>query len=156
MESARTPIIAANEARLKVVDAVVFIKDLDGFYSNKDKVKRCYEVYNKYIYHMQPIPTYLLMNVYEAEAIIFSDAALINRYFKIKYNKKISPCMIANPKEELIRITSRAQRRYSESLLPDIFSRIDFDKALLTCISLQQFEQEFSSLTPVLNPPIHF
>lgn len=110
----------------KKCDFVLYIRDLDGLESNKDKVvakKKWFSDLDSFL-NKKGI---FLLNIWELEAIILADIQNFNKQYGINYNFKGNPTFQEKPKEKLMSVTFGCKKRYTESHCPDIFKKLDIE-----------------------------
>lgn len=122
---------------------IVYIRDLDGFQSESKKLqaklnwfKALDAVINK--------EGLLLLNIWELEALIFSDIDTFNSIYKINHRFKGNPMLQREPKEILKKITSKEKKRYKESHCPELFKQLSIDNVENNCGCFRDFIQEFN------------
>lgn len=120
---------------------VIYIKDLDGFKSEKSKLNACLTWFNELDSSINK-EGLLLLNIWELEGLIFSDMETFNILYKTKHKFKGDSMFIKEPKEELQRITRDSKKQYKESHCPDIFNHLDFNIVAKNCASFREFVSE--------------
>lgn len=123
---------------------IIYIRDLDGFKSEKDKVKKRKEWFHTIdsLVNNQGI---LLLAIWELEALFFADITTINSHYKIKYKSNRDPMMIKEPKEELMRITAHTNKEYKEAHSPDLFKKLEIDTLIKKCSFFKDFIKELET-----------
>lgn len=120
----------------------IFIRDLDGFRSEKHKISKVTKWFNELNKICQG-KGILLLNIWEFEALIFADIETFYNIYNIKnktkFNKNVE--FISNPKEELKRISKQGNKIYFESDLPRIFEKLNFSKIKKNCKYFKEFTQ---------------
>lgn len=127
----------------KQPDVVVFIRDLDGIITETEKIharKKWFESFSKDI----KAPKLLLLNIYELEALLFAHIEAFNSAYKtdIKGNRDIT--YIKQPKEELIRHTSKTSKKFSVNDCPNIFEKMHADTVRKRCKYFDDFCKELT------------
>ncbi|MDZ7881358.1 MAG: hypothetical protein U5L45_27090 [Saprospiraceae bacterium] len=105
---------------------VIFIRDLDGVFSEKEKVtirdnwsKRADKTINR-----QGI---FFLAIAEMEALILSDIDKVNELYKLKLKAINNPMTEKDPKKKLMQLTEKTKRgKYTESDAPVIFKELVF------------------------------
>lgn len=105
-------------------DYVIFIRDLDSLETDRSKrLERLrYFRKNKGIVNHKAI---FLLHIYEIEALVLTDAEVLNRIYKSAIDQYPDVMVIPEPKEIL-----KANSTYKEGHCADLLSQISFDKAL--------------------------
>lgn len=119
----------------KKPDLVIFIRDLDGLVADTHKVSNRKEYFSKSIRVVDKKGLFLL-HIYEIEALILADIETFNSLYNCEIPPVDDPMMIEEPKEYL----RDRSTNYTESDNPEIFEKIDFQKAL-TCRYFENFIQ---------------
>lgn len=138
LDNERTRISLKIECERKKPEILIFIRDVDGICTQKDKINKC-EVWHKNLSKELGIKNILLLNIYELEALIFADISAFNSIYKtsIKGNRNVT--YIKEPKEELIRATRKLQKKYSESDCPQLFKAMNIENVLNNCAYFRHF-----------------
>ena len=122
---------------------VIYIRDLDGFQSDKERLKakiRWFEELDSAVNN----EGILLLNIWELEALIFGDIATFNKIYKTTHKFPGDPMGIREPKEVLKRLTNRG-KQYKESHCPEIFKQLNIDKIENKCGCFKEFINEFNN-----------
>ncbi|MDN3598141.1 DUF4276 family protein [Mucilaginibacter myungsuensis] len=119
---------------------VVYIRDLDGFKSQDDKLAAKQNWFKELdaTVNKQGL---LLLNIWELEALIFADIDTFNRLYKTNHTFKKDPMLIIDPKEALKALTSN--KKYEESHCPEIFKHLNIDEVIKNCSCFSEFITEF-------------
>ncbi len=122
----------------------VFIRDLDGFRSEKRKVTKVKKWYDE-LNTICKGKGILLMNIWELEALVLADIEAFNLQYKINPKEKIINDVefIKEPKERLKKISQKGNKRYTENHISDIFNHLDFNKLISKCAYFKNFVAEF-------------
>ncbi|MDI9364842.1 MAG: hypothetical protein QM541_07820 [Flavobacterium sp.] len=120
---------------------VIFIRDVDGVFSEKKKIKAVEEWFNK-LNKIVDNKGILLKNIYELEALILTDINAIKSLYGVTINHSKDVTFIPKPKEFLKLKTAKGRKQYHESHCPEIFANLDFDK-VLTCSEFNKFYKTF-------------
>ena len=125
LDSQKTKRFLRKEFEFKKPDLVIFIRDLDSTLPNQEQVALRDEYFSSSnrVVDRKGIK---LLHIYEIEALILADIELFNKIYECAIEKIDQPMQVKEPKEFL---RSKA-KRYTESDNPDIFKRMDFNKAL--------------------------
>lgn len=123
---------------------VVFIRDLDAFRSQEDKLKERL-LWFKELDAIAKNRGVLLLNIWELEALIFGDMETFNKVHGIKYAFKKDPTFVERPKERLKQITRHTQNPYRESHCPDLFKKLSIDKIEQKCSCFKEFIKELEA-----------
>jgi len=127
---------------------VLFIRDADALPSEKAKIKRVQEWFNK----LNPIVNnqgILLMNIYELEALILADIETFNNLYGTSIQFKKNCMYQKEPKEFLIQKTSNNKKSYSESHCPGIFKTLKIDTVERNCIYFKEFHSNFKKILKI-------
>jgi hypothetical protein len=118
-------------------DLLVFVRDLDGFESEVEKMKRVnlwYRTLSKLI------PKHvLLLNIQEVEALVLSDIEVFNTMYNTKITFNGDPEKKANPKEFLKEQSSKSHKKYKEKDIEKLLPMLDFSKLTGKCNSFEKF-----------------
>jgi hypothetical protein len=117
---------------------VIYIRDLDGFKSQKQKVKEK-EIWFKDLDATVNNKGVLLLNIWELEGLIMADISTFNKLYKTKHNFKGDPMMQKEPKEILKRLTSSSRKKYKESDCPEIFDKLNILTVEKNCSYFKEF-----------------
>ncbi|MFT6921709.1 MAG: hypothetical protein ACJA1C_000706 [Crocinitomicaceae bacterium] len=121
-------------------DLLVFVRDLDGFESETEKMKRVNLWYGTL---SKLIPKHvLLLNIQEVEALVLSDIDVFNTMYNTKISFTGDPQKKANPKEFLKEQSSKSNKKYRESDIGDLLPMLDFSKLTGKCKSFEKFVNE--------------
>lgn len=127
----------------KKCNFIIYIRDLDGFKTEKEKVgakKKWFQELDAMINGKGM----LLLNIWELEALIFADISSFNKLYSISYSFKKDPVSLKEPKEELKKITKHNNKKYKESHCPEIFNKLDFDVVEKNCSYFKEFISELN------------
>jgi hypothetical protein len=133
--------IEYGEKRCKYV---IFIRDLDGFESQKSKVKLRQDWFND-LNKIVDGKGLLLLNIWELEALILSDIKTFNEIYGIDYKFSKNPSLQKDPKELLMQITSKSNKKFKESHCPEIFRQLRSDEIKKKCKKFNDFIVELES-----------
>lgn len=104
---------------------IIFIRDLDGLFSQKSKIKERDEWFfkaNKFIENKG----IFFLAIYEIEALILADIDGFNAYYGLKTKPVGDPMTKSEPKEMLKKLTSKTQKgEYKESDALAIFKNLN-------------------------------
>jgi hypothetical protein len=108
-------------------DLLIFIRDLDGFKTDKTKVafrKNIFSVIRK-IVNRKAI---FMLNIWELEALILADIEVFNHKYSVQVKIEKSPDKVENPKEILKQATRSKNNKFSESHNPTLFNLLSIEK----------------------------
>lgn len=142
LDSKKIKNILPIEFKDKKCKFVVYIRDLDGYKTNKAKIKQR-EIWFKKLDATVNGQGILLLNIWELEALILADITTFNTIYRTTYKYPGDPMVQKEPKEELMRITFRNRKRYKESDCPEIFKKLDFGMVEKKCKYFKEFIEEF-------------
>lgn len=128
----------------KNLNSIIYIRDLDGFDSEKVKVRKIEAWFNN-LNDQLGKKGVLLTNIWELEALIFADIVCFNNLYKINYQYKGDPAKVKDPKAELKRLTTNSIRKFHESHCPDIFDKLNFDVVYKNCEYFRHFIGQFNA-----------
>jgi hypothetical protein len=117
---------------------IIFIRDVDGLKSEKDKINKVTNWFNK----LNPIVEnkgILLSNIYELEALILADIQTFNKLYQTKIKAQGDVTYKKEPKEFLMNKTSKKKKKYCESHCPEIFNELVFDIVVSNCKYFKDF-----------------
>jgi hypothetical protein len=134
-----------NEFEDKKPKAVVFIRDLDGFQSQEDKM-RGRETYFKECHDAISGKSIPLLNIYSIEALIYADIATFNKEYSTKIKFQGDPAMVLKPKEKLKSLTYRKSKRYHENQNPELFSKLNLSTVRANCAYFHEFLETLSQV----------
>jgi hypothetical protein len=127
---------------------VILIRDLDGLESEKQKIKEklaWFDSLNKIIKNSG----IFLLNIYELEALIFSDIEMFNKMYGTTLKQNKDPMFIKEPKEKLMEATARIKtnkKEYKESHSPDIFAQLRIKVVEANCTYFREFNTLFQKI----------
>jgi len=121
---------------------IIYIRDLDGFKSQKIKIQSI-EKWYKNLDSKINNQGLLLLNIWEIEALIIADIEAFNKLYKISYNYCGDPMAIKEPKEELKKRTRKNRKKYEESDCPEIFNKLNFEIVKKNCSYFKNFIKNF-------------
>ena len=122
---------------------VVYIRDLDGFKTDKSKINARLKWFRELDKSVNS-KGILCLNIWELESLIFADIAAFNKIYGISHKYSGDPMSLKEPKEELKRITFKNKKRYKESDCPEIFEKLDFDIVQKRCAIFKEFISDFN------------
>lgn len=125
--------------------SIIYIRDLDGFDSEKDKVNKLKTWFTE-LNNQFGKTGILLMNVWELEALIFADIETFNGLYKTTHRFKGDATKIKNPKEELKKLTFNTSKRFHESHCPDVFDKLNIDLVAKNCSHFNLFLNDFTKI----------
>jgi len=123
---------------------VLYVRDLDAFESQADKVKAKLQWFKELDAAVNG-DGILLLNIWELEALIFGDINAFNEIYKLKHQFKGDPMHIKEPKEELKRLTKNSNKPYKESHCPELFKYLNIDTLKSNCSCFSEFIKEFDA-----------
>jgi len=144
LENQKTKTELRIECSTHKPDIVVFIRDLDGLATKefREQQLRRQEYYNNFKGCTHVKKTIFLLNIWEIEALIFSDINAFNLYYSSSVDYNGNPMEIPNPKEELYKLN----RKYSESHNSKILEKANFETIYKNCNYFKEFVNEFDKL----------
>jgi hypothetical protein len=105
---------------------VIFVRDLDGVLSEKNKVQVRDRWFNQANKTIEGKGIFFLA-IAEMEALILADIETFNKIYGLKTKSVGNPMADKDPKKTLMQLTERTKRgKYAENNAPDIFKSIDF------------------------------
>jgi hypothetical protein len=113
------------ELRTKKFDVLIFIRDLDGFGNEEEKMSRRINWFDRNKKHFEG-DTLFLLNIQSLEAIFFADVESLNKVYRINTKFK-NPVFINKPKSELKRITLD---KYHENRASELISKLNYETVL--------------------------
>jgi hypothetical protein len=127
-----------TELNADTYDVLIFVRDLDGFETEEDKVKKRQDWFdiNSTSFGGKSL---FLLNVHELEAIFFADVDSLNKLFGLKLKFK-NPMFISNPKEELKKISSA---KYNENRAAEYMVSLDYNAVLSNYKPLKEIHNYF-------------
>jgi hypothetical protein len=125
-------------------DFVIAIRDLDGFESENEKLKKHYLWFDK-INSSVNNNGIILINIWELEALIYADIEVFNKLYDTKLTLKGDPSFIKDPKDELKRKTRKGKNVFHENHCPEIFKKLRFEEVLKNSKSFKSFIEEFTT-----------
>jgi hypothetical protein len=123
---------------------VIFIRDADALPSEKGKIKKVQDWFNR-LNSVVNNKGILLMNIYELEALILADIETFNTLYgtSIQFAKN---CMHQKePKEFLFQKTYKNRKVYSESHCPELFKKLKINSIIQNCSYFKEFDTLFQS-----------
>lgn len=141
LDDQKTKRLLRLEYEYESPDCVVFIRDLDGLKSDRDKLAQRKEYFANFRTVVDGKALYLL-HIWEIEALILADIETFNEMFKCKGEVVKNPTMIKEPKELLKEIS---KGKYKETDNSKIFEKIRFDKTL-RCDYFAEFIAKFEKI----------
>jgi hypothetical protein len=105
---------------------VIFIRDLDGVFSEKEKVTIRDKWFNRADKIIQN-KGFFFLAIAEMEALILSDMDKVNELYKLKLKAINNPMTEKDPKKKLMQLTEKTKRgKYTENDAPSIFKELVF------------------------------
>jgi len=143
LDNKKTKTELSIECKFHKPDAIILIRDLDGFQTDKyrDKQlqrKQFFKDITKCIKKIDAIP---LLNIWELEALIFADINAFNMHYGCEIVFNGNPMEVENPKEELFKLN----QKYSSSHNEKIFQKSDFDMIYNNCSYFNDFIKKFET-----------
>lgn len=120
-------------------DVLIFVRDLDGFASEEDKVRDRQNWFDKNSICFSGT-SLLLLNIHELEAIFFADVDSLNKMFGLKLKFK-NPLFMSKPKEELKKVTGA---KYHENRAAEYIAKLDYTIVLDNYKPLQEIHNFFN------------
>jgi hypothetical protein len=127
------------ELKLNRFDVLIFIRDLDGFEHEVDKVKVREDWFEKNKAYFKGDSLFLL-NVHALEAIFFADVESMNTFYNLSLKFK-NPLFINKPKDELKRLTAE---KYHENKAADLISKLNYGAVLKNYKPLEEIHNYFT------------
>lgn len=126
------------ELQLRKYDYVIFIRDLDGFETEKSKLENRLKWFNK-LNQVCNKKGLLLLNIYELEALILADIEIFNKEYKVSISNVGNVMSKKEPKEFLILKTNKSKKKYAESHCPDLFKKLRVSQVAINCKYFKDF-----------------
>lgn len=98
---------------------IIYIRDLDGYCSEKTKVENKKKWFNE-LNKVTGNNNVLLLNIWELEALILADIETFNKHYHVESTFKSDPQLVKDPKEVLKHLT-RKNKKNIKSLIALIF-----------------------------------
>jgi hypothetical protein len=136
--------IVESELTKKQFHIIIFINDLDGLPSHKNKIKEKQNWFNE-LNKTTGNKGIFLLNIFELEALILSDIECFNKIFKTKIKYAADPMYHKEPKEFLIKETKGRPKKYSENDCPAIFKQLDIKTVAKNCKYFKEFLATFDA-----------
>ncbi|MEQ9466269.1 MAG: DUF4276 family protein [Ekhidna sp.] len=127
------------------ISNVILIRDLDGLSSETWKLNAKKEWHRK-CQSCSQIKKYLLLNIYELEALILGDVDFFNKKYGCRIKIDGKPSSIKKPKDLLISKTRNTTKRYRVAHNPEIFEKINFSKVLKVSSELKEVIEKLDDL----------
>ena len=143
LDNQKTKRFLRIEYQTEKPDFVIFIRDLDSLYSDKDQLKKRKDYFTAFNSVVDKRGL-LLLNIYEIEALILADHEAFNRIYNSNLAEILNQTDIVEPKELLYSVTKKLKRKYSESDCPEIFSSLKISLLAAKCPSFRSFIDKFS------------
>lgn len=140
LDSPKTARAIAQELKYGKFNFIVFIRDMDGFPSQKHLLEKINTWFENLKVNKLDI---LLLNIWELEALIFADIETFNAKYGTKIKFPGNPMLLDNPKEKLKDHTFKLKAKYHESDCPSIFSALDIDTVAKRCGAFRAFLDKF-------------
>lgn len=123
-------------------DLLIFVRDLDGFESEKNKVDNVNVWYNKLSVLISN--HVLLLNIHTVEALVLADIEVFNKSYGTKISFKGDPQKKEKPKEFLKEKSRKTNRKYRERDIGELLPKLDFSKMKSKCSSFNKFIDELT------------
>lgn len=143
LDNIKTINLLKIEFKDKKPDLVVFIRDVDGIETEKEKIKKTQDWYN--LLSKEVSKKLLLLNIYELESLIIADINCFNKIYGTTIKNKRDVNFIKEPKEFLIRKSSLNKKKFNESDCPDLFQCLDINIVAKNCKYFNTFLIELSN-----------
>ena len=134
------------ELEKRQCEFAIFIRDLDAFSSQKDRVEERDRWFKLSSAHCGGNQHLFLLNIWELEGLIFGDIECFNGLYGTSIKGGRNPMQIRNPKEELRNATFKQKKRFEVSHCPDIFAKLDLRKIRANCTNFNLFLDQFDKL----------
>jgi hypothetical protein len=122
---------------------IIYIRDLDAFKSQDDKLKAKIKWF-KDLDSVVNGEGILLLNIWELEALILGDIETFNKIHQTTHKFTGDPMLVKEPKEFLMRLTSKSKKQYKEAHCPEIFKQLNIDEIEKKCGCFKDFIKEFN------------
>lgn len=117
---------------------ILFIRDLDGLEDNNELLEKRWTYFKEFNTVVDKKGIFLL-HIYELEALLLTDIALLNDYYKVNLNP-IADCMkVEDPKGFL----HRNIKKYFTGDNKALFSLLNYERVIENCRYFDSFSQEF-------------
>lgn len=138
LDSQKTKRFLRIEFETEKPDIVIFIRDLDSTWPNKNQYYKRQEYFSDSNSVVDKKGIFLL-NIYEIEALILADIETFNSIYSTSIAPFPNVMIISEPKELL----ENSTKKYCISDNPEIFEKINFDN-VLNCIYFNNFIKKFN------------
>jgi hypothetical protein len=139
IESDRFTELLKMELKGQKLDVLIFIRDLDGFNHEEDKMSKRMAWFEKNSQYFNGDSLFFL-NIQSLEAIFFADVKSLNAHYKIDIKHK-NPIFINKPKSELKRLTAQ---KYHENKAAELISKLNYDAVLQNYEPLKEIHNYFT------------
>jgi hypothetical protein len=123
------------ELRTRKFDILIFIRDLDGFENEEEKMSRRINWFDRNKKYFDGNSLFLL-NIQSLESIFFADIESLNKAYRINTNFR-NPIFINKPKSELRRLTSD---KYHENKASELISKLNYETVLKNYKPLKEID----------------
>lgn len=127
----------------KKCNFILYIRDLDGFKTEKSKIIKCLNWFKELDATINKNGI-LLLNIWELEGLILADIGTFNSLYNISCKFNGDPMVQKEPKEILMKLTRNSKKKYRESHCPEIFEKLNFDTLEKRCTYFRDFIIEFN------------
>ncbi len=150
--------IYENEKLKKLLDAelkgkkyeiIIYTRDLDDLETDKASIRHKKKIFNELNKLIKNTGIFLL-NIYEIEALIWSDIESINKHYGVNINFSGDSMAIKEPKEEL----QKYLNWFSVNDTPKIFKILEINKVIANCRYFNKFITDFDKQLVSLKPII--
>jgi hypothetical protein len=115
-------------------DLVIFIRDLDGLITDREKLAKRFEYFREFRSVVDKKAIYML-NIFEIEALILCDLNAFQEHYSCQCTCNEDPHSVENPKEYL-RLLNKHYREVDNA---DIFAKIEHSELLVKSRYYKQF-----------------
>lgn len=125
-----------REYQIEKPDYVLFVRDLDGHESDKDRMQKRKDYFAEFNSVVDK-KGFLLLHIQELEAVLLSDVSVLNSHYGVSLDP-IDNCMeVPSPKEYL----KARIKEFSQGDNPMLFGLYDIDRVIDNCSYFRRFIQ---------------
>ena len=152
LDNERTNELLLDEYKDIKPDIIIFIRDVDGIVTQKDKRKEREDWYIRTSKGISKEKKILLLNIAELEALLFADVDTLNKEYKINIKGVGNVSLIEKPKEKLRELTNRTNqygkkpKKYEVAHCPELFKKINIEVVIKNCKYFNDFITKFSKI----------
>ena len=135
-----------REFQDKKFNFVIYVRDLDGLPSQKDKITERETWFRLLDEEAANGDGLFFLAIYQLESVVLADIDTFNEIYKVKLTCNTHPMWKENPKKYLKNGTKKVKYKYEEAHMTEIFENLNIEKARLKHKGLKSLNEFFQKL----------